>query len=136
MGRRFGADRIEAVMTSQNTYLEGFPRLKERVEARTIALPADRDVLDDFRMVQRVRGVPMVPDRSQSKADGAKGQRHGDTAIAAMMLCMAADEDLAPIELHRGTERTSSGLDGYTMTQTGFGTVRRAGSALGGFGGF
>ncbi|MBZ6377352.1 hypothetical protein B5C34_05360 [Pacificimonas flava] len=132
LGRDFGADRVVSVMTSQQTYLDGFPRLKERIEARTIALPRDADVLDDHRMVKRVRGVPMIPDRSVSKADGAKGKRHGDTAIATMLLCLAAEEDLAPIDLHRGAERTSAQLDDFTLTQTGFGTVRRA-SPAGGF---
>lgn len=132
LGRDFGADRVESVMTSQNTYLAGFPLLKKRIDARTIALPRDEDVLEDHRMVKLVRGVPMIPDRTSVKADGAKAMRHGDTAIATMMLTLAAEEDIAPIELHRAAERQSSGIDGYTRTTTGFGTVRRS-SSPGGF---
>lgn len=130
MQRKFGADRIEAVMTSQNTYLDGFPKLKGRIEAKTIVLPQDEGVLDDHRQVKLVRGIPQIIDRTKDKADGAKGKRHGDTAIATMMLAMAADEDIAPIDLHRlpGAERVSAAE--YHQTNTGFGTVRRRDTGL------
>jgi len=129
MQRRFGADRIEAVMTTQKTYLDGFPRLKAHIEARTIVLPRDEAVLDDHRLVKLVRGVPMILDRSNDKSDGAKGRRHGDTAIATMMLTLAADEDLAPIDFHtRGDRRASA--DEFTISGRGFGTVGRANRQL------
>lgn len=130
MQRKFGADRIEAVMTSQNTYLDGFPKLKAHIEAKTIVLPQDEGVLDDHRQVKLVRGIPQIIDRTNDKADGAKGKRHGDTAIATMMLTMAADEDIAPIDLHRlpGGERATA--DEYQSTTTGWGTVRRRDAGL------
>lgn len=129
MQRDFGADRIEPVMSTQGTYLDGFPKLKAHIEARTIVLPRDEAVLDDHRMVKLVRGVPMIPDRSADKTDGAKGRRHGDTAIATMMLTLAAAEDLAPIDLHTLPDRRPS-ADDYDFTARGFGTVRRASSDL------
>lgn len=130
MQRRFGADRIEAVMTSQNTYLDGFPKLKARIEAKTIVLPQDEGVLDDHRQVKLVRGIPQIIDRTTDKTDGAKGRRHGDTAISNMMLTMAADEDIAPIDLHRlpGGERITA--EEYQHTSTGWGTVRRRDAGL------
>ena len=59
-----------------------------------------------------------------------KGKRHGDTASATMLLTMAADEDIAPIDLHRlpGGERATA--DDYQHTSTGWGTVRRRDAGL------
>lgn len=97
--QRWGAGRIEAVMASDKTYLAFMPRLKARIEDRTMLIPFDEGTMDDLRMIKLVRGVPKIPDRSViSKADGAKGKRHGDNAIALMHLVAAADDDFGPIE--------------------------------------
>ena len=124
MVEEFGADRIEGVMATQAIYLARMPRLKARFEDRTLLIPRSDGVLDDLRLVKLVRGVPMVVDRIDAKADGAKGKRHGDYAIALMNLVGAADEDVQPIDVHAaGQPRSQSG--DYETTDTGFGTVRR-----------
>lgn len=124
MQEEFGADRIEAVMATQATYLARMPRLKARFEDRTILVPRDDGVLDDLRLIKLVKGVPMVVDRVDAKADGAKGKRHGDYSIALMNLVAAADEDVQPIDLHAvGTARAMGGE--FETTGCGFGTVRR-----------
>jgi len=82
----FGHNHIEAVKISQSWYLEHGPMLKGHVEDQTIGLPADSDIKSDLRAVRLVRGIPTIPD----KRDGG---RHGDSAVALMMLlgALAAD---------------------------------------------
>lgn len=119
----WGADRIEAVMASDKTYLDFMPKLRARIEDRTMLIPEDEGTLDDLRMVKLVRGVPKIPDRSvMSKTDGAKGKRHGDNAIALMHLVAAADEDIVPIDLHRTGVSRPSAAD-MDVSNRGFGSV-------------
>jgi phage FluMu gp28-like protein len=128
--QRWGADRIEAVMASDNTYLQFMPLLRAGIEDRTFIIPQDEGVMEDLRMVKLVRGVPKIPDRSViSKADGAKGKRHGDTAIALMHLRAAAQEDFGPMETY-STGIARAGAADLTITGTGFGTVGRRNSGL------
>ncbi len=126
----FGFDRVEAVQSSQNTYLDGMPKLKSRVEDRRIVLPLDEGKRDDYTVVKLVRGVPMVVDRTDSKADGEKGKRHGDSVIADMFLCMAADADVQDIDFATtGVPRAAllgADIDAaspYGITDHGFGSV-------------
>ena len=108
MGDTWGRERVEGVMATAKTYLEMMPRLKSRIEDRTIAIPRNEGVLDDLRLIKLVKGVPMVVDRSSDKADGAKGRRHGDSAIALMNLVAAADERIVPIEFETLGPRQSN----------------------------
>ena len=134
MQQCWGFDRIEAVNATDAVYLALMPKLRAAIEDRTILLPEDEDVLEDFRMIKLVRGVPKIPDRSVvSKADGAKGKRHGDVAIAAMHFVAAAEEDAGPLEfLSAGQRGTASGGD-RRMSAAGFGTTGGRASALPGF---
>ncbi len=92
--QRYGSLRIEAVMLSQAWYLDTTPKLKARFEDRTILLPKDADTKGDFRLLRVVRGVPMVPNDVHTQgADG--GQRHGDSAVAAILAVAAAESDTA-----------------------------------------
>ena len=78
---RYGA-RVEGVQLSEPWYREHMPPMKASIEDATMTLPADRDVLDDLRMLKLVRGVARVPDR---RRDDAGQARHGDAAIAAAL---------------------------------------------------
>lgn len=120
----WGADRIEAVMATQNTYLTGMPRLKARMEDRTILLPKHDGVLDDLRLVKLVKGIPMVVDRADDKTDGAKGKRHGDAAIALMNLVGATLMDVVPMEFVSAGPRTAPAGE-MVFTSRGFGTIAR-----------
>lgn len=91
---RFGRTRIQQVKFTQQLYRDAFPRYKAGLEDRTTVLIRHDDVLEDHRAVQLVRGVPKVPD---GKTD-AKGQRHGDSAIAGLLADMAADHPAGPRE--------------------------------------
>jgi phage FluMu gp28-like protein len=125
LGDDFGHDRIEAIKATQATYLTGFPRLKGRIEDRTILIPWAEGVIDDLRLIKLVRGVPMVVDRSDDKVDGDKAKRHGDSAIALMNLVCAADADFGPFDFESAGPRSGS-TPQADVTNSGFGTVRRA----------
>lgn len=121
--QRWGFERVEAVMASDKTYLAFMPKLRAGIEDETFLIPKDEGVLEDLRMIKLVRGVPKIPDRSIiSKADGAKGKRHGDNAIACMHLVAAMAEDIGPIDFHSVGPRTAP-AGAMTITTRGFGTI-------------
>ena len=125
MQQRWGFDRIEAVMASDKTYLAYMPKLRAGIEDGTFIIPQDEGTLEDLRMVKLVRGVPKIPDRSVvSKADGSKGKRHGDNAIALMHLVCAMDEDPGEFIL-RSTGSRVSAVHENVITTRGFGTIGR-----------
>ena len=78
---RYGS-RVEAVMASQAWYLEHMPPFKAAFEDGGIQIPRDSEVASDLRALQVVKGIPRLPEGRT----GARGDRHGDAAIA---LCMA-----------------------------------------------
>jgi phage FluMu gp28-like protein len=89
--QRYGAGRILQVMLSQDWYRNNMPRLKASFEDETTLIPKHADVLTDLRAVKMDKGVPKVPDNAKSKGtDG--GQRHGDSAIALVMLQFGVQE--------------------------------------------
>lgn len=87
----WGHDRVEAVKISVAWYLLRMPRLKGRIEDRTILLPRDAYIRDDLRALRLVRGIPSIPDTR------VKG-RHADAAIALAMLEAAATSDYQPYD--------------------------------------
>jgi len=91
MQQRFGVARVEAVKLSADWYIDNFPRLKAAIDDRTADLPNDRDIMGDFRLVKLVNGVPRVPEGDRNPDRGEKrGQRHGDSAIAAVLAYAAS----------------------------------------------
>jgi phage FluMu gp28-like protein len=120
----YGADRVEAVMATPKTYLAMMPRLKARIEDRTLVIPKSEGVVDDLRLIKLVKGIPTIVDRADDRADGSKNRRHGDAAIALMHLVAAADEDTVPYEFFSTGGRASSGYGG-THEATDYGSVRR-----------
>lgn len=82
----WGHDRIEGVKITQAWYLENGPKLKQHVEDRSLTLPRDKDIKDDIRSIRLIRGIPTIPDIR------TKG-RHGDSAVALMMLIAALKDD-------------------------------------------
>jgi phage FluMu gp28-like protein len=120
----YGADRIEGIMATVKTYLAMMPRLKARIEDRTITIPRSEGVIDDLRLIKLVKGVPMVVDRSEDRGGDRKDKRHGDAAIALMHLVAAADEDAGPVDFHSGGPRPSSGLSGEFISANNL-SIRR-----------
>ncbi|MDJ0826967.1 MAG: hypothetical protein QNJ16_15850 [Rhodobacter sp.] len=78
----FGHDRIEPVKITQAWYLEHGPLLKGHIEDQTIGLPRDSEIKSDLRAVRLINGVPSIP-------NARDGGRHGDAAVALMMLLAA-----------------------------------------------
>ncbi|EGY01466.1 Mu-like prophage FluMu protein GP28 [Nitrospirillum viridazoti Y2] len=93
---RYGLERIQQVKINETWYREVAPRFKAHFEDGTTELPRDLDVYDDHRAIKLVRGVPhvvRVDARAGKGEDAGKGQgkkRHGDSAIAHMMACLAS----------------------------------------------
>jgi phage FluMu gp28-like protein len=86
MRQKYGPDRIAEVMLSESWYREVMPLLKAQFEDRTMDLPKDAAILDDYRAIKRVRGVPKIPD---VRTEDGTGKRHGDAAVAGAMLVYA-----------------------------------------------
>lgn len=123
----WGFERIEAVMASPKTYLAMMPRLKARIEDRSLIMPKAEPIVEDLRLIKLVRGIPSIPDRAADKTDGAKGKRHGDTAIALMHLVAAADADVVEwADEAPGAGRRAAASDMIVNADRGFGTVARA----------
>jgi phage FluMu gp28-like protein len=80
---------IHQVMISPGWYAENFPKLKGRMEDGSTTIPDDPFIREDFRVVGLKAGVPRVLDRS----GGPRERRHGDGAIAKLMVTFAALED-------------------------------------------
>ncbi|MGL5306170.1 hypothetical protein [Aeromonas veronii] len=115
---RYGSIRIAEVMLSEGWYRDNMPPVKAALEDGTLYdLPADQDVVDDWRLVQLVKGVARVPDSRSTDKDGKK--RHGDAAISGALAWFASRNAVAPYEFievpktnGRWTEDTSrSGRD-------------------------
>lgn len=89
--QEFGFNRIQAIQFSTDWYRSNMPLWKAALEDRRFAVPEDRDIVDDFRIVTLVNGVARVPEQRTKGADG--GQRHGDAAIAAALAEYASRAD-------------------------------------------
>lgn len=87
--QRYGAGRVLMVMPTEPWYREVTPKVKARFEDQSLTLPQDAEVLDDLRAVKVVKGVARVP---EARTQGKTGQRHGDAAVAVMMLEHAVQE--------------------------------------------
>ena len=85
---RYGS-RIEPVQTTQAWYLENLPKFKAGFEDREFLIPKDRDVLDDLRALQVIKGIPKLPDAKT----GQNKDRHGDSAIALALADYAARQN-------------------------------------------
>jgi phage FluMu gp28-like protein len=99
---RWGMDRIEAVKISRAWYLEHVPPLKARIEDITLSIPRNRQVRDDLRAIRLVDGVPVIP------ADRKAG-RHGDAAVALIMLDAAMRAEVTEIGFRAAGRRDSLG---------------------------
>ena len=80
---------VHQVMITAAWYAENFPKLKGRLEDGTTNIPDDVFIREDFRVVGLKAGVPRVLERS----GGPRERRHGDGAIAKLMVTFAALED-------------------------------------------
>lgn len=93
--QKYGASRVTEVKATQDWYRVSAPPLKSRFEDVSIEMPEDEDLIKDLRAVKVNKGIPMVADNMRA-TETERGQRHGDAAIALMMLESAAASALAP----------------------------------------
>ncbi len=107
--QKYGADRIFEIMLTREFYRDAMPKYKVRYEDKTIEIPQDADILDDHRAVRMSKGVPLISD---TQRPGDKSiQRHGDSAVAGMLLCYAVDNGTSgPIEYE--TVKTRESMQG------------------------
>ncbi len=89
MAQKLGASRSHQVMLSRQWYQDNMPKHKARFEDKTITLPLNEDILDDYRTVGLKDGVPMVLERTGDDT----GQRHGDGVIACALADFAERND-------------------------------------------
>jgi phage FluMu gp28-like protein len=128
--QEFGADRIHMVMLTEGWYRENMPHFKASLTDGTFSdLPRDKDVMNDLRAFEVVRGVARVPDRRAKGSDGK--DRHGDAGIAAALADFAAAHDVyQPAAYHSATvaalqRDARDGMadwDDQVRTTAGFGT--------------
>lgn len=125
LAQHFGWNRIELVMFSEGWYREHMPPLKRAFEDGEIAIPRDKDILQDLRAVKVVKGVARVPEGRSTGRDG--GQRHGDAAIAIALMHYASRNPAAEIDFQSAGKRFASREFGEAqdrLTDRGFGTVQ------------
>ena len=94
---RYGRTRIEPVQITQAWYLENMPPFKAKIEDKEMEIPQDRDLLDDLRALQVIKGIPKLPEVKT----GEGRNRHGDGAIALAMADYAARRSPAVYDFHR-----------------------------------
>lgn len=88
--QHWSPDVIEQSFLRDAWCLEAWPRTKSLMEDKSIVIPKDDLILDDFRAVKKVRAVPRVPSHKRTDhKDG--GKRHGDAAVAAALAVYAAN---------------------------------------------
>jgi phage FluMu gp28-like protein len=87
--QHYGQHRIEEVHFADSWNLENWPPARAALEDRTVTIPRDNQVLEDFRAVKKVKGVPKVP-RDARTENRTGNKRHGDTAIAYVLSMFAA----------------------------------------------
>jgi phage FluMu gp28-like protein len=71
---------IQMVKLTLNHYNEMMPVLRGALESRRLLIPRDDNIKSDLRAIQKIDGIPRLP-----KHKTGKGDRHGDSAIAAML---------------------------------------------------
>lgn len=83
VAQKYGPLRIEQVKLSADWYLENFPPMKAALEDGMLFVPRSADFAGDLALVQKIRGIPRIPDVRTKGADGKK--RHGDFAVALVL---------------------------------------------------
>lgn len=87
--QRYGTEHIAEVMITEKWYREIMPKLKARLEDKSITIPKNADIKNDLRSLKMIKGVAKIQD---IRTKDATGKRHGDSAIALGMLIHAYNE--------------------------------------------
>lgn len=113
--QRYGTEHIAEVMITENWYRETMPKVKARLEDKTISLPKNADIKNDLRSLKMVKGVAKILD---SRTKDSQGKRHGDAAIALGMLIHAYGMfqgmgSIKDMEFAESTGREKFSFDNY-----------------------
>lgn len=122
--QRYGELRVTQVLATAEWYRENMPVYKARFEDQTISLPLDEDTIGDHRLVRLDKGVAKIPENMRTRSTRG-GQRHGDAAMAGVLLNFAAEQGAVAIEFKSLGERRA-GYDAFgapEIRDAGFGTV-------------
>lgn len=143
-GDRYGAadikdpskgGRVHQIQLSRKWYAEWMKLWIDSFEDGTATYPRDLSLETDFRAVEDIDGIPMVPKAEKRDIKEPELFRHGDGAIAAVLMWYASINKAAPIDFQSTGARSSTGqLDNYTdnagagreTTDTGWGTISGA----------
>ena len=118
LAQRYGVEMIEQVKLNAAWYLANMPKLKGALQDGTLTdIPRDDQIRDDLRAIELVGGVPMVPKGSRTASAGAiaaaaeggegkNGKRHGDFAVAAVLLEYAFGREAGEIDYTPAPGRT------------------------------
>jgi len=120
---RYGHGRIHQVMLSDKWYAENLPPFKAAFEDAMIEVPRDADTKDDLRAIQVIGGIPKIP---KTTGQGKQGERrHGDAAIALVLMWFASSSDVVEYAYHRVLSREPRDLDRDRMVNVtaGFGRI-------------
>ncbi|HID8537444.1 TPA: hypothetical protein ACXIMI_002579 [Stenotrophomonas maltophilia] len=136
---RYSGGPIHEVTLSRPWYGEWMPKYIALFEDGFISLPRDASLEDDHRAVEYVDGIPMVPRLERKDLQDPELVRHGDGAIAGVLMQFAALNHVTsvPIEFQAAGARAYIGdgrADGMAtvVTDDAFGTVS-GGNDFGGF---
>ncbi len=137
-GRYIGGP-IHEVTLSRPWYGEWMPKYIALFEDGFLSVPRDASLEDDHRAVEYVDGIPMVPRLERKDLQDPELVRHGDGAIAGVLMQFAALNHVTsvPIEFQAAGARVYIGdgrADGVAtvVTDDAFGTVS-GGNDFGGF---
>lgn len=137
-GRYIGGP-IHEVTLSRPWYGEWMPKYITLFEDGFLSLPRDASLEDDHRAVEYVDGIPMVPRLERKDLQDPELVRHGDGAIAGVLMQFAALNHVTsvPIEFQAAGARAYIGdgrADGVAtvVTDDAFGTVS-GGNDFGGY---
>lgn len=92
--QKVGAAKVECVMLTGKWYDEWFPKYHQAYEDGEIVTFGDEDWIADHRSVVLVAGCPRVSDQRTKGSDG--GDRHGDAAVAGVLMWAAARQEAVP----------------------------------------
>lgn len=114
---KYGASRVHQVVLNRAWYALWMQKFIDAFQDGTIDLPRDANTEADLRAVERIDGIPMVPQLTAAQARDLKDAdlfRHGDSAIALCLAWFASLNKSAPVEFESvGRERPSSQIDDY-----------------------
>ena len=97
-------------MISNEWYARIMPKLKSSFEEKSVTVPSDEFVLSDFSVVQTIKGIPKIAERTNEGS--ARLKRHGDSAVAlALALDAALDSGETAIPIVAGCYSGEMGGD-------------------------